>query len=350
LLIVAAAFVLPRASDFKTRGGGGIRQGAADFARPRSGAGCEAATIPARGLAKRERSSARGTAMILDRRTVMGAGLAAGLAAAAGPALAAEAPAALAAYERETKGRIGVFAQNLATGALLTWRADERFVMCSTFKASLAALVLSRVDAGQERLERQVRFGARDLLNYAPVAKANLAKGAMTVGEMCEGAVELSDNTCANLLLAEVGGPAALTAFWRRTGDTVSRLDHNEPELNRSPPGDPHDTTTPAAMARTLRRLALGEVLKPASRERLVGWMVDCKTGDNRLRGGLPKAWRIGDKTGNNGKDASGDIALAWPKPGAAPVVICAYTQGGSPTPAQIETAFAAVGRMAAGL
>jgi len=177
-----------------------------------------------------------------------------------------------------------------------------------------------------------------------------LAKGAMTVGEMCEGAVELSDNTCANLLLAEVGGPAALTAFWRRTGDAVSRLDHNEPELNRSPPGDPHDTTTPAAMARTLRRLALGEVLKPASRERLVGWMVDCKTGDNRLRGGLPKAWRIGDKTGNNGKDASGDIALAWPKPGAEPVLICAYTQGGAPTPAQIETAFSAVGGVAAEL
>ena len=284
--------------------------------------------------------------MTINRRTFLAAASSLVLS----PAFAEEGPPVLAAYERETGGRIGLYAENLASGVKIVWRAEERFVMCSTFKASLAAFVLARVDRGEDRLEDMVAYGAADLLDYAPVAKQNLAAGAMSVSDMCKAIVELSDNTCANLLLARSGGPEALTAFWRATGDMVSRLDHNEPELNRSPPGDPHDTTTPAAMARTLRRLALGEVLKPASRERLVGWMVDCKTGDNRLRGGLPKAWRIGDKTGNNGKDASGDIALAWPKPGAAPVVICAYTQGGSPTPAQIETAFAAVGRMAAGL
>ena len=279
--------------------------------------------------------------MILDRRTL----LAAGLAAAAGPALAAEPPTALADYERQTKGRIGVFAQNLATGALLTWRADERFVMCSTFKASLAALVLSRVDRGKDSLDAPIRYTAADLQDYAPVAKANLAKGALPVGEMCKAAVELSDNSCANLLLARVGGPAALTAFWRATGDRISRLDHDEPVLNRTPPGQPQDTTTPAAMAGNLRRFVLGQVLSAPSRERLAGWMVDCQTGDNRLRGGLPKAWRIGDKTGNNGKDAAGDIALAWP-PAGGPLVICAYTRGGSPTPEQIETVFAEIGRL----
>ena len=143
----------------------------------------------------------------------------------------------------------------------LVWRADERFVMCSTFKASLAAFVLARVDRGEDRLEDMVAYGAADLLDYAPVAKQNLAAGAMSVSEMCKAIVELSDNTCANLLLARSGGPAALTAFWRATGDTVSRLDHNEPELNRSPPGDPHDTTTPAAMAGNLRRFLLGDAL-----------------------------------------------------------------------------------------
>jgi beta-lactamase class A len=65
------------------------------------------------------------------------------------------------------------------------------------------------------------------------------------------------------------------------------------------------------------------------------------------LRAGLPKGWRIGDKTGNNGKDAAGDIAVAWPTSGG-PLLICAYTQGGSPTPSQIEAVFADVGRMAA--
>ena len=228
----------------------------------------------------------------------------------------------------------------------MRWRENERFVMCSTFKASLAALVLTRIDRGQDQLERMIPFGPSDIPDWhAPVAKQNLAKGAMSVADMCEAVVEYSDNTCANLLLARVGGPTALTAFWRSTGDSVTRLDHNEPALNLSRPGDPHDTTTPVAMAGTLRRLVFGKVLLPDSRERLVGWMVDCKTGGNRLRGGLPKGWRIGDKTGNNGSDAAGDIAVVWPKLGS-PVLICAYTQGGSPTANQLETVFADIGRI----
>jgi beta-lactamase class A len=282
--------------------------------------------------------------MILDRRTLLAAlpGLA------IRPAFAQAAAPAFEAYERETGGRIGVHAENLATGAKIAWRADERFVMCSTFKASLAAFVLARADRGEERLDRMIGFGPKDLLDYAPAARQNLAKetkGAMSVSDMCEAIVELSDNTCANLLLAEVGGPAALTGFWRATGDATSRLDHNEPELNRSPPGDPHDTTTPAAMAANLRRFVLGEVLSAASRQRLTGWMLNCKTGNNRLRAGLPKDWKIGDKTGNNGKDAAGDIAVAWPRPDA-PILICAYTQGGSPTAPQLEAAFTEIGRL----
>jgi len=265
------------------------------------------------------------------------------------PARAADAPPALAAYERDTGGRIGIYAENLSSGAKIAWRADERFVMCSTFKASLAAFVLARVDKGEDRLADMVSYGPADILDYAPVAKQNLAQGAkeaaMSVGDMCEAIVELSDNTCANALLARVGGPTALTEFWRRAGDTVSRLDHNEPELNRSPPGDPHDTTTPSAMAGNLRRFLLGDVLTPASREHLAQWMVDCKTGNNRLRSGLPKDWKIGDKTGNNGKDASGDIAIAWPKSGG-PVLIAAYTQGGSPNPQQLEAVFKEIGAM----
>jgi beta-lactamase class A len=279
----------------------------------------------------------------LDRRAF----LASSASIAAWPALALDAPSALAAYERKTGGRIGLYAENLSTGEKIAWRASERFVMCSTFKASLVALVLARIDRGQDQLEQTIPYGIRDIPDdwYAPVAKLNVANGSMSVADMCEAAVEYSDNTCANLLLARIGGPAALTAFWRSIGDTTTRLDHNEPLLNRSPPGDPHDTTTPSAMAGTLRRLVLGKVLSPISRERLTGWMLNCKTGGNRLRGGLPKDWRIGDKTGNNGQDASGDIAVAWSKPGV-PVLICAYTQGGLPTASQVEAAFAKIGQI----
>src|ERR1700743_327079 len=281
---------------------------------------------------------------MLDRRSILAAF--AVLPAWPELAFAQEAPPALARYERQSGGRIGLYAKNLDTGAQVRWRENERFVMCSTFKASLAALVLTRIDRGQDQLERMIPFGPSDIPDWhAPVAKQNLAKGAMSVADMCEAVVEYSDNTCANLLLARVGGPTALTAFWRSTGDSVTRLDHNEPALNLSRPGDPHDTTTPVAMAGTLRRLVFGKVLLPDSRERLVGWMVDCKTGGNRLRGGLPKGWRIGDKTGNNGNDAAGDIAVVWPRLGS-PVLICAYTQGGSPTANQLETVFADIGRI----
>jgi beta-lactamase class A len=279
--------------------------------------------------------------MILNRRSLLAA--VSGLA--IWPAFAEEAPPALAAYERETGGRIGLYAENLATGAKITSRADERFVMCSTFKASLAAFALARVDRGEDRLDAMVGYDSQDLLDYAPVAKQNLSHGAMSVADMCKAAVELSDNTCANLLLARSGGPQALTAFWRASGDTVTRLDHNEPELNRSPPGNPNDTTTPAAMAGNVRRFLLGEILSPASREHLKDWMVNCKTGDNRLRAGLPKNWKIGDKTGNNGKDAAGDIAIAWPASGG-PVVIAAYTQGGSTSQDQLTSVFTEIGRM----
>ena len=260
-----------------------------------------------------------------------------------GPAWAQDLPV-LADYERQSGGRIGVHAENLKSGKKIAWRAGERFVMCSTFKASLVACTLSRVDRGKEDLARSISYSADDLQDfYAPVAKQNLSKGHMTVGEMCEAAVELSDNACANLLLASMGGPAALTDFWRATGDDVSRLDHNEPVLNRSRPGDPHDTTTPTAMAGNLRRFLLGKVLSPESRTKLLNWMIGCQTGANRLRGGLPPAWQIADKTGNNGADAAGDIAMLWPTPGT-PIAVCVYTQGGTPSAPQLESTFRDIG------
>jgi beta-lactamase class A len=253
--------------------------------------------------------------------------------------------AAISDYEKSSGGHIGVYAENIRTGAKLSWRADERFVMCSTFKASLAACILSRVDRRQDSLETLISFGATDIQDWhAPVAKANLSKGSLSVREMCRAAVEESDNTCANLLLSRIGGPPALTAFWRKNGDQVTRLDDPEPFLNRIPLGDPRDTTTPAAMAQTLRRFVLGRVLSEPSRSTFTGWLVGCRTGDNRLRAGLPATWVIGDKTGNNGDDAAGDIAVVWPEANN-PIVICVYTRGGAPSPQQLESAFAGIGR-----
>ena len=230
-----------------------------------------------------------------------------------------------------------MYAANLKSGKTLAWRAEERFVMCSTFKASLAALTLSRVDRGKENLGRSISFGPDDLQDfYAPVAKQNLAKGHMTVGEMCEAAVELSDNACANLLLAAAGGPAQLTGFWRAHGDTVSRLDHNEPVLNRSKPGDPHDTTTPKAMAGNLRRFLLGDVLSaefaPAAAE------LDDRMPDRRQPAARWPAQSLADRRQDR-KQRRRCRRETSPWSGRqpdAPIVICVYTQGGTPSAAQL--------------
>ncbi len=263
----------------------------------------------------------------------------------AAPAWAADANSFFTAHERQTGGRIGLYAQNLSTGRSLAWRADERFVMCSIFKMSLAACVLARVDHGQDQLTRFIPYGPADILGHAPIAQQNLRLGGMNVQAMCAAAVQYSDNTCANLLLTSIGGPAALTRFWRATGDTISRLDHNEPQLNRSSPGDPHDTTTPAAMAGNLRRFLLGDVLAPASRARLTGWMLNCQTGTGLLSAGLPSVWKLAQKTGNNGADARGDIGIAWPAPDQ-PVLISAYVQGGHPAPGLLPPIFSGIGRL----
>lgn len=246
-------------------------------------------------------------------------------------------------YERAIGGRIGLFAENEATGARIAWRAGERFHMCSTFKASLAAAILARVDRGEDRLDAAVRYGEKDILSYAPVAKAGLARGALSVGELCQGAIELSDNTCANLLLARIGGPAALTAFWRATGDAVSRQDHYEPVSTQ--PGSVEDTTTPAAAAGTLRRLLLGDVLSPGSRERLTGCMRACETGLDLLRAGLPKGWTVADKTGSDGRAMLNDIAVAWPGAGQ-PLLVCAYIEGGRGSSRRVRALMADIGAL----
>lgn len=196
--------------------------------------------------------------------------------------------------------------------------------MCSTFKWLLAAQVLARVDTGEESLERVVRYGPADLLEYAPVTRERVEAGGLTISELCAAAVQVSDNTAANLLLATVDGPAGFTAFLRTLGDPTTRLDRTEPELNAAKPGDPRDTTTPAAMLEDLRTVLLGDVLSPASRERLIDWLVTSMTGKARLRAGLPTDWRAGDKTGTCGRGFANDVAIAWP-PGRKPILIAAY-------------------------
>ena len=252
----------------------------------------------------------------------------------------------LEALERRHGGRLGVCILDSGSGDRIGHRADERFPMCSTFKFLAAAQVLSRVDRGEEQLDRRIAYTKDDLVAYSPVTEKRVGAG-MTLAELCHATITLSDNTAGNLLLASFGGPAGLTAFARSLGDGETRLDRWETQLNEAVPGDPRDTTTPAAMADNLRKLLLGDVLSPASRKQLADWLIATTTGGKRIRGGLPKEWRVGDKTGTSGKGETNDIAILWP-PGRAPLLVTAYYAESTATPQTNDSVLAEVGRIAA--
>lgn len=254
----------------------------------------------------------------------------------------------LRALEANVGGRLGVHIIDTATGASVGYRADERFMLLSSFKALAGACVLQQVDAGLERLDRRIVFDRSVLLPWSPVTEKFADGQGMTLGELCAATIATSDNAAANLILDSFAGPAALTAFLRRSGDDITRLDRREPELNQ-PGADPaFDTTTPRAMAATLHRLLLGDVLSPASRRQLQDWLLACATGGRRLKAGLPADWRIGDKTGSNRSDAN-DVGIVWP-PGRPPLLVAAYLSGSPVEPAAREACLAGVGRVLAEL
>jgi beta-lactamase class A len=241
----------------------------------------------------------------------------------------------LAEIEAREGGRLGVFVRDTASDAAIERRADERFPMCSTFKLLMAAAALKRADAGAERLDRTIAYGPHDLLDYAPITKARVAEGGMTLADLCAAAIDWSDNTAANLVLQTIGGPAGFTAFARSLGDTVTRLDRNEPTLNESVPGDPRDTTSPRALAEDMRQVLLGDALSDGSRRQLQTWLINDKVGDKRLRAGLPGSWRIGDKTGTGERGSTNAVAILWP-PDRAPILAAVYyTESSAPMDAR---------------
>lgn len=264
----------------------------------------------------------------------------------------------LAALEARSGGKLGVAMLDSKTGTIAGHRLDERFTMCSTFKLTLAGAILAQIDAGKIAANAVLPITRNDPVGHSPVLRAALDKGetSMAVLALAQAAQEQSDNGASNILLRKLGGPAALTAFWRRLGDRTTRLDRYEPDLNTSHDGDPRDTSTPVAMARSMRAILADPVLKPASRERLIGWTVATQTGLKRLRSGLPTGWRAGDKTGTNPGDGSyagkvNDLAIVWQPGRAEPFLIAAFLETsarGGDTWAEDEAVLAQAGAIAA--
>ncbi len=284
--------------------------------------------------------------MTLTRRSALLAGLL---------PFSAFAADALAELEQRAGGRLGVALLDTGSGRRWEHRGDERFGMCSTFKLPLAAAVLQAIDQGRLRADARLPLRRSERVPHMPVTEPLLARGWATPLQLAEAVQVTSDNLAANVLLRALGGPEALTRWLRAQGDAVTRLDRYEPEMNRVPPGDERDTSSPAAFAATVARLCTGSVLGQESRERLIAWMRATETGRQRLRAGLPSNWRAGDKTGTGFSpgmpDRINDTAIFWP-PGRAPWVLACFYEGPVHSTewirAQDEAVLAEVGRLAA--
>ncbi len=252
-------------------------------------------------------------------------GLMAGTAAAAGPAPGSGPATSVRDLERRYGVRIGLAARNLATGRALTHREQDRFPMLSTFKTLAVAAVLR--DGGADVLRRQVRYRESEVVEYSPVTSQ---RRRMSIGELCDAALRYSDNTAGNLLLRQIGGPRGLTRFARSVGDRVTRLDRWEPDLNEATPGDPRDTSSPAALAATYRRLLLGHELAVQDRWLLRAWMQGNLTNGSRLRAGVPADWSLADKTGGGAYATVNDVGVAF-APDGTELVIAAMTRSEDP-------------------
>ena len=229
----------------------------------------------------------------------------------------------LAELERGANGRLGVALINTANAQEFLYRAEERFPFCSTFKLVLAAAGLHESMSRPGLMTKHISYRESDLLEYAPVARENLAQG-MSVFQLCAATLQYSDNTAANLLIKELGGLDRVNRFALNIGDRAFRLDRWEPELNTALPGDPRDTTTPMAMAASVQKIVLGNVLAEPLREQLVTWLKGNTTGDASIRAGTPTGWSVGDKTGSGSYGTTNDVAVLWPRVGA-PVVLATY-------------------------
>ncbi|MER7176868.1 class A beta-lactamase [Streptomyces mesophilus] len=228
------------------------------------------------------------------------------------------------ALEREYDARLGVYALDTATGREVAHRADERFAYCSTCKALLAGAVLDK--RGASGIDSEVTVRASDVEGWSPVSEKHIG-ARMALRAVCDAAVRHSDNGAANVLFRELGGPRGLQSALRAIGDDVTRCDRYEVELSQALPGDERDTSTPRAMARSLRQFALGDVLADDARALLIDWLVRNTTGDELIRAGAPDGWRIGDKTGNGSYGTRNDIALAWPPGSDKPVVLAVMSR-----------------------
>lgn len=216
-------------------------------------------------------------------------------------------------------GEYGVAAIDLRNGATVSINGDRAFPMASTVKVAVAASYLAQVDHGRRSLDDRL--------------------GASTARRQMELMLTKSDNRATDVLIKDLGGPAAVQAWLSFHGMDGIRVDRTIAQLlgDRRNLLDQRDSATPMAMVRLLRTLDLGQVLTPASRGTLLDMMSRCATGKNRMRAMLPFGTRVEHKTGtlDGLTDDVGFITL----PDGRRIAVALFARYGSDRPGSIARA-----------
>lgn len=228
--------------------------------------------------------------------------------------------------EERHGGRLGVAALDIGSQRRVSWRGQERFAFCSTFKAFLAVATLERVQREEEQLDRAVPVTRADMIPHAPVTEKAIGR-TLTIRELMQAAVEVSDNPAANILIREMGGIAVWRSWWPTFGDTTTVISRLEPDLNTALPNDPRDTCLPDQTIANIRELAFSDRLTPEHDQLISGWMIASPTGPNRIKAGAPQGWTVAHKTGTGANGATNDIGMLTPLSGS-PVLMAVYFTG----------------------
>jgi beta-lactamase class A len=249
----------------------------------------------------------------------------AGLALVAQPATAASSPALanledqLSALVANKSADVGVAALDLNTGETVSIKGNTAFPMASTVKVAIAALYLAQVDAGRRSLDDTVNGQSVRVLMHRMLV--------------------FSDNHAADILFKDVGGPHAVQSWLDDNGVKGIHVDRTIAELLASKRDlwDHRDSSTPVAMVDLLQRIYKAQLIKPESRDYLLGVMAQCETGRNRMKAllpGVPVEHKTGTLTGL--ADDVGFITL----PDGRRVAVAIFTRGGADRPRTIaETA-----------
>jgi len=311
-------------------------------------------------------------------------------AATAAVALAAPPDPALARLEHQlelvakasTDAVVGVSATHIESGRTVSLRGNEGFPMASAVKIPFAVQLMSLVEEGKVSLDRMIPLAPKDLhpgsgkltdLFFHPGVSLSLEN-------YMELMLVISDNTAADVVLREGGGPAAVTAkmkalglggirvdrniailisdwmgarnippesdwnrdIWDRLYDAVPEREHMQ--ARRAQWADPRDTATPNDMTRLVTRIWRKELFREANSNVLLGMMERCQTGRMRLKGMLPAATPVSHKTGTLGGivDDVGVITL----PGdAGHIAISVFTKASSRPEEASEKAIAEIAR-----